>query len=126
MALDKRQLLQQLATQLSARRAYARAELDALLQLAERGFPDYQRDSAVGVGALVDVWSTGERGDEARTLFVLPAGADTVLPGPRDKHFEVVTPASPVGKAVLGRKAGEKILAPLNGNPRTWTVLEVS
>jgi transcription elongation GreA/GreB family factor len=80
----------------------------------------------VGLGAFVDVWSTGAQGDEARTLFVLPVSADAVLPGPHDQQFEVVSPASPIGRAMLGRRAGERVLAPLNGSERTWTVLEVS
>ena len=127
MALDKRDLLLRLAEQLRTHRIQARAELDSILNLARSGVPAFKRDSRVDVGAMVDLWRTGASGDEARTVFVLPAGGDTTIDGARpDERFAVVTPASPSGRALLGRRVGEKLRMPLHGEARDWTVVEVS
>ena len=127
MALDKRNLLLRLAEQLRSHRIQARSELDSILSLAENGIPEFRRDSRVDVGAMVDVWTTDESGDDAQTVFVLPAGAETMIAsGVPDERFAVVTPASPGGRALLGRRVGEKFHAPIRGEARDWTVVEVS
>lgn len=127
MALDKKQLLLRVAEQLSAHKKKARTEVESVMKLAERGLPEYRRDSRVDVGAVVDVWSTGEAGDEAHTLFLVPVAAEVEIPGSRrDERFAVVSPSSAAGRALLGRRAGETVQAPVRGDTRTWTVLEVS
>jgi transcription elongation GreA/GreB family factor len=51
-----------------------------------------------------------EDGDEGRTIFLAPAGAGIELTMPDGDGFvTVVTPASPLGKAVLGRRVGETV-----------------
>lgn len=80
----------------------ALAEVDAVAQWK----PAAMR--AVGVGAIVEIEDPDS--GEGRTLFVAPVGAGITLTGPGgDGILSVITPASPVGKAVLGRKEGELI-----------------
>lgn len=64
------------------------------------------RMSAVAVGAIVEIEDPDS--GEGRTLFLAPVGAGITLTGPGgDGLLSVITPASPVGKAVLGRKEGD-------------------
>ena len=64
--------------------------------------------SAVAVGAIVEIEDPDS--GEGRTLFLAPVGAGMTLTGPGgDGLLSVVTPASPVGKAVIGRKEGDVV-----------------
>ena len=65
-------------------------------------------------------------GPSGRTFFLLPVGAGLQLTGPGgDGFLSVVTPASPVGKAVLGRRVGETVEVLVRGEPREWTITYV-
>src|SRR5262245_4447826 len=75
----------------------ANAELAMLEKFRPGKFPPKAR---VGLGAVVEV--EVEDGGEGRTLFLAPAGAGIELTGPGgDGFLSVVTPASPIGRAVL-------------------------
>jgi transcription elongation GreA/GreB family factor len=79
-------------------------------------------NAAVGIGAIVEV----EDGAEGRTLFLAPAGAGIELTGPGgDGFLSVVTPSSPIGRAVLGRRVGDTIEVVVNGESSEWTVTYV-
>ena len=59
-----------------------------------------------------------EDGSQGRTFFLAPVGAGVELSGPGgDGFLSVVTPASPVGKAVLGRRVGDTIEVVVQGEP---------
>jgi transcription elongation GreA/GreB family factor len=110
---------QSLAKGYGTRADRARAELAAL-----EAFRPARLDGGarVGVGAIVEI----EDGHEGRTLFLAPLGAGIELPGPGgDGFLSVVTPASPVGRAVLGRRRGDTIEIDVRGEPREWTITEV-
>ena len=110
-----------------ARSQKTAAELAQLALFWNRGLPAFSRGSAVALGAIVDVSVDGERGPEERTYFLLPVGAGTELTGPGgDGFLSVITPASPVGRALLGRKAGESVDVTIAGDVREWTLVEVS
>jgi transcription elongation GreA/GreB family factor len=102
----------------SRRARRALAEIDAL-----GGFrPDACRPGqAIGLGAVVEV----EDLDSAvgRTFFLAPVGAGMTLTGPDgDGVFSVVTPASPVGRAVVGRQQGDVVEVAVNGEVHEWTI----
>lgn len=104
----------------------ARAELEALLAFKRRGLPRYGPSAPVGLGALVDVESDGDEGKTERTLFVLPAGAGTELTGPDgDGFLSVITPESPVGRALLGKRRGDSFDVAVRGEWFEWRVLDV-
>src|SRR5258705_3081806 len=89
-----------LATAQGARVRKAREELAALALFANRGFSKSQ--PAVALGAVVDVTIEDDLGEASeRTFIMLPVGAGTELSGPGgDGFLSVITPASPVGKAL--------------------------
>jgi transcription elongation GreA/GreB family factor len=74
-----------------------RSELADVLALKLRSF---HAGAPIALGALVTVEEEARR----RTLFVAPARGGTELAG----NVQVVTPTSPLGRALLGKCAGEE------------------
>jgi transcription elongation GreA/GreB family factor len=98
----------------------AREALDALDQFRVR--PLGQRDP-IQLGAVVEV--EGELG--GRTLFIAPVCGGEELTGPDgDGIFQVVTPASPFGRALMGKRMGAEIEVMMGGEPVDWTVTYVA
>jgi transcription elongation GreA/GreB family factor len=94
---------------------------DALDNLRLRPF---KKTDAIGLGALVEI--EDEEGREGRTFLVLPVGAGSELTGPDgDGLISVVTPASPIGRAVMGKRLGDDLEVMLQGEPRAYTIVWV-
>lgn len=91
------------------------AELAELETMAVRAFT--ARD-AVAVGALVAV----EEDDERRELLVAPCGGGTLLAG----GVQVVTPRSPLGRALLGRRVDDDVEVHLPGKLRELVVIAIA
>jgi transcription elongation GreA/GreB family factor len=73
----------------------------------------------IGLGALVEV----EDGECGKTLFVAPAGAGEELTGPGgDGLLQVVTPASPLGRGLLGKKVGDVVEVMVKGELAEWEI----
>jgi transcription elongation GreA/GreB family factor len=102
-----------------ARRAQrAFGELAAL-----EGFRPTQlgRGAAAQLGAIVEM--EDEDSGEGRTFFLAPAGAGVRLTGPGgDGYLSVVTPNSPVGRAVMGRRVGDVIDVSVDQTVREWAI----
>jgi transcription elongation GreA/GreB family factor len=78
--------------------------------------------SPIALGAIVEV----EDESLGRTFFLAPVGAGIELTGPGgDGFLSVVTPISPIGKAVLGRHRGDTIEVTVGDEPREWTITYV-
>lgn len=108
------------------RRERAKKELETLIAFASRGVRAYAAEAPVQVGTLVDVSIEGDEGPEERTLFILPVGAGTELNGPGgDGFISVITPASPVGKAIQGARAGDTVEVVIAGKDREWTLVDI-
>ncbi len=73
----------------------------------------------VRLGALVSV---DEEGD-ARALFVAPHGGGSALDGGR---VQVVTPTSPLGRALVGLRAGDVCEVATGGRTRELAVMGVA
>ncbi len=115
-----------MASGLKKRREAARKELETLIAFARRGLPRVKPDSPISLGTMVDVSIEGDEGHEERTLFVLPVGAGTRLEGPGgDGFISVVSPSSPVGRALQGSRAGDVCEVVVKGHDREWTVVDV-
>lgn len=71
------------------------------------------------VGALI---SAEEESGEQSTFFLAPEGGGTRLKG----GVQVVTPASPLGRSLLGKRAGDEVELKLAGKTRVLSVLEVT
>jgi transcription elongation GreA/GreB family factor len=98
------------------RAARAMAEAAALDGFSPRPLG---RADRVSLGAVVEV----EGDEEGRTFFLAPVGGGVELTVPGgDGFLSVVTPSSPIGRAVLGRRVGETIEVLVAGEPREWTI----
>jgi transcription elongation GreA/GreB family factor len=116
-----------LATGQTARAMKAQAELAQLAAFTRSGIKAFSRHSVVELGAVVDVAVEHAHGSEERTFFLLPVGAGAQLTGPGgDGFLSVITPASPVGRALLGHRAGDAVDVTLKGEVHEWTLVEVS
>jgi transcription elongation GreA/GreB family factor len=79
----------------------------------------------VALGAIVEVEMQDEEtnASQGRTFFLAPVGAGIELTGPGgDGFLSVVTPVSPVGRAVMGKRVGDTIEVTVEGEPREWTI----
>lgn len=98
----------------------AREALDALDTFRPRPL---QRNEPIGLGAVVEV--EGEAG--GRTLFIAPVCGGDELTGPDgDGIFQVVTPASPLGRALMGKRTGAEVEVLIAGEPTEWTITYVA
>lgn len=98
------------------RSAASREALDALDTF--RPLP-LKKGERISVGAVVEV----EDGDCGRTLFLAPVGAGEELTGPGgDGLFQVVTPQSPFGRALMGKRVGDVVEVPVRGELTEWTI----
>jgi len=94
---------------------------EELTRLEATPLRTYGEDDAIGPGALVRV-----NVDEAeRVFFVVPQGGGTELEVDRVR-VTVVTPSSPVGAALIGRRAGEDFELPVRGVRREWVIEEIA
>ena len=108
------------------RRKQAVTEMETLLDFAEKGIKRFRPTDKVGLGAMVDVRIEDDDGEEERTLLVLPVGAGEELSGPDgDGWVQVVTPRSPVGKALVGAREGDSFEVVVDGRDREWTVVDL-
>lgn len=74
----------------------------AVAEVAAMGLRDFGAADPVALGAVVTV---GEEGQES-ALFMAPQGGGAVLAG---GLIRVVTPSSPIGRALIGRRLGEEV-----------------
>jgi transcription elongation GreA/GreB family factor len=100
----------------------ARKFAEELEQLQRVRLRPFGKRDAVDMGAVVEV----EDGEEGRTFFVLPVGAGTELTGPGgDGLLTVVSAASPMGRAVIGKRSGDAVEVTVQGELREWTITYV-
>ncbi len=94
----------------------AREALDALDAFHVRPL---KRGEPIGLGAVVEI----EGAQGGRTLFIAPVGAGEELAAPGgDGFFQVVTPASPLGSALMGKRVGDEVQVILHGESTEWTI----
>ncbi|MBK7857034.1 MAG: GreA/GreB family elongation factor [Archangiaceae bacterium] len=78
------------------------------------------KHAPIGLGSIVEV----EDGEAGKTLFIAPAGAGEELTGPDgDGFLHVVTPVSPLGRALLGRKVGDVVELMVKGELAEWDIV---
>jgi transcription elongation GreA/GreB family factor len=95
----------------------ASAAMDDLAVL--EGFRPGSAGTKVALGNILEI----EDGDEGRTIFLAPVGAGIELTMPDGDGFvTVVTPVSPLGKAILGCGLGDTVEVVVKGEAREWTV----
>lgn len=117
---DGRKLLEYgaLARGQSARAERAFKELAALE--AFRAEP-MSRTAPIAVGAIVEV--EDEDSGEGLTFLIAPVGAGVTLTGPGgDGMLTVITPSSPIGRAVMGKRVGDVVDVTVRSEVREWRV----
>jgi len=98
----------------------AREALDAMDQFRVK---PYGKRDPIGLGAIVEV----EDGETGRTLFIAPVLAGEELTGPDgDGIIQVVTPGSPFGRALMGKRLGDVVEVHIQGELTEWTVAWVA
>lgn len=94
----------------------AREALDALDGFRARPLT---KGEPIGLGAVVEI----EGDDAGRTVFIAPVGGGEELTGPDgDGIFQVVTPTSPFGRALMGKRVGAVVEVTIAGELTEWTV----
>lgn len=95
------------------------AELEAgvadVTRLALRAFDE---GAPAALGAVVTVDEEGE----VHRFFLAPAGGGSVLPG----GVHVVTPGSPLGRALLGKRVGDEVEVRLPGKLRQLEISSIA
>jgi len=101
------------------------AAVNRELEQLERFHPQpLSARARVELGAVVEI--EDDESGEGRTFFLAPVGAGRVLTGPDgDGVISAVTPASPVGAAVLGRRRGDVVDVTVKGEVREWLITYV-
>lgn len=74
---------------------------EAVVEITRWNPRDFAADAAIALGALVTI---DEDGSE-KQLLIAPAGGGNTLAG----GVQVVTPRSPLGQALLGKRAGDEV-----------------
>jgi transcription elongation GreA/GreB family factor len=77
----------------------------------------FQPTDAVGMSALVEV----NEGDFTHGYFIAPHGGGTVLAG----GIQVVTLASPIGRALLGKRVDDEVELRLPGKLRSLVIVSI-
>jgi len=78
----------------------------------------YSEDHPVAVGALVRVDEDGQE----RLFFVAPEGGGAWL---AEGTVQVITARSPLGRAMIGKRAGDDCAAKIGGRDRALEIVEV-
>ena len=89
----------------------------AVAEIEKWAVRDYRAGDAIGLGALVTV---DEAGASLR-LWLAPQGGGVVLAG----GVQVVTPRSPLGRALVGRRVDDEVDVALPGRVRSLTVAAI-
>jgi transcription elongation GreA/GreB family factor len=92
------------------------AELEAAVgDITALALRTFTPASVVALSALVTT-------DEAEQFFIAPAGGGCVLAG----GVQVVTPSSPLGRALLGKRIDDDIELQLPGKLRTFAIAAIA
>lgn len=93
-------------------------ELDvAIAEVAALELREFQPGDAIAAGALVTVDEDGED----QTFFLARHGGGSTLAG----DTQVVTPASPLGRALLGKRIDDEVEVSLPGRVRRFVISAV-
>jgi len=95
------------------------AELEAAVaELGALGLRAFGATDRIALGALVTVEEDGRE----HQFFVAPHGGGTVLSG----GAQVVTPSSPLGRALVGRRVDDEVEVQLPGRLRGFVIISLA
>lgn len=93
---------------------------DAVATLDQMAVRDFDADSPIALSALVTLEDDGER---AHHFIASAAGGERLEVGA--EFINVVTPRSPLGKALIGKYEGDDVDLSTPGGMRYWSVASV-
>lgn len=109
------------ASYLARGQAFRVAELSAERSRVEGlNMRDFGADDPIALGAVVDF--EREDGLERRILLV-PGGGGLILKG--DPEIHTITPETPLGRALLGKRAGDDFTLQIQGRAQEYEILAV-
>jgi len=95
------------------------AELEAAVaEISALGLRAFGATDRIALGALVTVEEDGRE----HQFFVAPHGGGTVLSG----GAQVVTPSSPLGRALVGRRVDDEVEVQLPGKLRSFVIVSLA
>jgi transcription elongation GreA/GreB family factor len=89
----------------------------ALAQVSALVLRAFKQGDPIALGALVDLDEDGE----SQHVLVAPHGGGATLTG----DVQVVTPSSPFGRALLGKRGGDDLEVQLPGRTRSFTITSI-
>jgi transcription elongation GreA/GreB family factor len=94
------------------------AELEAAIgDVTALALRTFGATSAVAMSALVEVDEAGE----TKQFFIAPAGGGTMI-----STVQVVTPSSPLGRALIGKRIDDEVELQLPGAYRSFVITSLS
>ncbi|HET9987408.1 MAG TPA: GreA/GreB family elongation factor [Kofleriaceae bacterium] len=97
------------------------AELEAAIgDVTALALRNFTATSSIAMSALVTVDEDGG----AKQFFVAPAGGGAML-GPPSRSVQVVTPSSPLGRALIGKRVDDEVELQLPGAYRSFVITSV-
>ena len=93
---------------------------EAIIRVRVMELPDYD-DRPIGLGALVEALIDD---DDERTFFLAPAGGGEKL-DVSGIAIHVLTPGSPVGRALVGKHADDELELKIAGRVRLYEIVAV-
>jgi len=95
-----------------------RATIAALRSFVPAAFGE---DSTIRLGALVGL---EDGAGSARHLFLVPRGGGLRVPW-ENLEITLITPESPMGKALLGRRPGDEVELRIENRRRSFEIVEI-
>lgn len=110
------------AAYLAEGQARLAAEIEeSIAHYTSLALPAFSSDAVIALGALVEVGAAGR----STWYFLGPraGGIELQLDG---RSILVLTPQSPLGRQLLGKRVGDEVLAPGRGKPVAQKILSVA
>jgi hypothetical protein len=106
------------ASYLAGAQAQRVAEMrDVLLSFRSQDIKKFHDDAVISISALVEVFSN----EKTQFLLIMPLGGGQTIQY-QGKIIQVVTPVSPLGKALIGQRVGEIITILAGGQKREYEI----
>lgn len=124
-SVDKKRVIQHLTEYLTEELAEKppaeKGEIESLLMMY-RFLPSraYGKDDVIVPSALV----TLKTGESVAYYFIVPRGGGLVTQV-EGKPLQVITPNSPLGEAMLGKKQGDRFSVEIRGAQREYEIVSV-
>lgn len=110
------------ASYLAAGQAKLVVELEtAIMRCQNMELRAFEADEPIGIGALVELESKADKD----LYFLIPTAGGVEIKD-QDRPIQVITPQSPIGKLLIGRRKGDSVSLKTATLPRELSILSVT